>query len=224
MPVAAPTPVGFVPPRIPTVEDATLNWTRIPPTAFPRQVKLLQGTMFKANFGNTQVGAGTTVTVLHAQQGSLTIAPNATSTLRATVPLESTDLTSVLTEVYNAWRDRRFADARHTWEQRGSSPPAAPPPPATPDPVGRPQRTADGAYPLLLASMKAGAVTEITPQSITHWGDAEKMEVDGKLCWSVPVEFDAVTAFGKFHTEAFARILDGRVSGWFYKGSGEVVP
>ena len=72
--------------------------------------------------------------------------------------------------------------------------------------------------------MKAGAVTEITPQSITHWGDAEKAEVDGKPCWRVPVEYDAMTAFGKFHTEAIARVLDGRVTGWFYKGSGEVVP
>ena len=72
--------------------------------------------------------------------------------------------------------------------------------------------------------MKSGVVTEITPQSITRWGDAEKGEVNGKPCWNVPVEFDAATAFGRFHTEAFARVVEGRVSGWYYKGSGEVVP
>jgi hypothetical protein len=41
-PAPAPTPAvaDFTPPPIPDVVKATLNWTRIPPSAFPRPVKL----------------------------------------------------------------------------------------------------------------------------------------------------------------------------------------
>jgi hypothetical protein len=227
-PVAAPPPPqaagSFVPPKIPTVEDLTENWMRIPPHAFPRQVKLLQDVTFKSGFGSTQTKAGTPASVLAAQRGSLTIAPNPASALRATVPIDATDLKVVLARVYDAWRVQRIADARRAWEQRDAAPAVATPDPSSLDSMGRPQRGPDGAYPLLLASMKAGVVTEITPRSITRWGDPEKTEVNGKSCWVVPVEFDAATAFGKFHTEAIARVVDGRVLGWFYKGSGEQVP
>jgi hypothetical protein len=229
MPPVTPAPLvapadGFVPPRIPSVEDATLNWSRIPASAFPRKVKLLQPATFKAGFGSSEVLAGTPVTVLSADDGRLTIAPAAASPLRAVVPIDATDLKTVRAHVYDEWRGRRIAEARRAWENRDATTAAAPAPPATLDATGRPHRGVDGSYPLLLASMKSGAVTDITPQSIKRWGDAEKGEADGKPCWIVPVEFEALTAFGKFHTEAIARIVDGRVAGWYYKGSGEVVP
>jgi hypothetical protein len=224
-PAPAPADDGFVPPRIPSVEDATMNWMRIPATAFPRAVKLSKPATFKAGFGSTQVGAGATVTVIAAQQGTLTIAPNAASTLRSTVPIDATDLKATLAQVYETWRTGRIAEARRAWEKRDATP-------ATPaavqvaafDSSGKPERDADGRFPLLLASMKSGAVTEITPQSITRWGNPEKDESSGKPAWIVPIEYDAVTAFGKFSTEAIAKIAEGRVIGWYYKGSGEVVP
>jgi hypothetical protein len=72
--------------------------------------------------------------------------------------------------------------------------------------------------------MRAGLVTEVTPNSITHWGSAEQGNHNGKPCWMVTVDYDAQTAFGKFSTTAVAKVVDGRVAGWFYKGSGEPVP
>jgi hypothetical protein len=224
-PAPAPATDGFVPPRIPSVEDATMNWMRIPPTAFPRPVKLSQAATFKAGFGSTQVSAGATVTVIAAQNGTLTIAPNAASTLRATMPIDATDLKAGLAQVYETWKARRIAEARHAWENRDAMPAkAAPAPAVVVDNKGKPERDADGRYPLLLASMKSGAVTEITPQSITRWGTPEKDESGGNPGWIVAVEYDAITAFGKFSTEAIAKIAEGRVIGWYYKGSGEVVP
>jgi hypothetical protein len=82
----------------------------------------------------------------------------------------------------------------------------------------------DGTYPLLIASMKAGQVTEITPNNITRWSKPEPGQFKSERCWDITVEFDAQTAFGKISSEALAKVLRGRVAGWFYKGSGESVP
>jgi hypothetical protein len=38
------------------------------------------------------------------------------------------------------------------------------------------------------------------------------------------VKYETQTMFGKFETEAQARIKNGRVEKWVYTGSGEVVP
>jgi hypothetical protein len=224
MPVAPEVTAGFIPPSIPPVSVATQNWTRIPLSAFPRMVKLKKPAMFKAKFGSTQVAAGTDVMAMSAQQNILTIAPNAASTLRGTVPIDDTNLKAALTVLYDAWRDKRVSEARTAWEQRK----------VVPEPVvvnavmvaedGKPLMEKDGTYPLLLASMRVGQVTEVTPKNIKKWGRAEPGDFKGKKCWNVPVDFDAATAFGVFSTVAVARIVDGKVADWIYRDSGESVP
>ena len=232
-PVAAPsapapmTPTvsadAFMPPPIASVEQATANWTRIPATAFPRQVKLIQPVAFKAAYGSTQMATGTEVTALALQNGALILAPTPSSAARATVVIDATDLKATLTVAYNAWRERRTEEARIAWKGRDRSPaPSTSSPAVAAD--GRPQPGVDGTYPLLLASMRAGVVTEVTPTSITRWGSAEPGDLNGRPCWMVAVDYDAQTAFGKFSTTAVAKVVDGRVAGWFYKGSGEPVP
>lgn len=212
----------FTPPALPGVEQATANWTRIPATAFPRQVKLVLPVAFKASFGGTQMPAGTEVTALSLQNGLLILAPTPTSAARASVTIDSTDLKASLTTAYNAWRERRIDEARIAWKNRDRAPVVLAAAPVASD--GMPQASADGTFPLLLASMRSGMVTEVTPNSITRWGSPEKGDHNGKPCWVIDVDYDAQTAFGKFSTTAVAKVVDGRVAGWFYKGSGEVVP
>jgi hypothetical protein len=222
----APVPVAsmdtFTPPALPSVEQATANWTRIPASAFPRQVKLVLPVAFKASFGGTQMPAGSEVTALSLQNGSLLLAPTPTSAARASVTVDSTDLKVTLTTAYNAWRERRIEEAHVAWKNRDRAPVVFASSPVASD--GMPQASADGTFPLLLASMRSGMVTEVTPNSITRWGSPEKGDHNGKPCWIIAVDYDAQTAFGKFSTTAVAKIVDGRVAGWFYKGSGEVVP
>jgi hypothetical protein len=215
-------PGGFAAPAIPDVARATDNWMHIPPTAFPRPVKLNKAISFKTSFGVTEVAAGSEVTAIAAREGMATVAPNAQSALRTTVPIDATDLKATLTTVYDAWRARRVEDARRAWEQRDSGPAPAQAPQLAGD--VKPQMASDGTYPLLLASMKSGQVTEITPTNVRRWGQPEKGQFKSESCWDVPVEFDAQTAFGKISSEAIAKVLHGRVAGWFYKGSGESVP
>ncbi len=64
---------------------------------------------------------------------------------------------------------------------------------------GSPKRNPDGPYPLLLASMKSGQVTEITPANVVKWSDRAS-EVCPK------------------------RRVNGKVEKWIYTGSGELVP
>jgi hypothetical protein len=89
---------------------------------------------------------------------------------------------------------------------------------------GKPEKAADGTYPLLLASMKSGQVTEIKPDAVKNWGDAKQEEIDKVRYWTVIVKYETQTMFGKFETEAQARVKDGKVDKWVYVGSGEVVP
>lgn len=230
-PAPAPAPVSadmgrlvesFIPPSIPDIERATAHWTKIPASAFPRLARLSKPITFKTSFGATEVPAGSEVAVVSAQAGVLTVAPNAQSTMRATVPLEATDLKTTLTGLYEAWRAKRIEAARYAWEHREKTPVAAAVASTLPD--GKPALGTDGSYPLLMDSMKTGQVTEITPTSITRWGSPEAGTLDGKPCWIVPVEYDAQTAFGKMSTKAVAKVVDGKVAGWFYQGSGEPVP
>ena len=181
VPQAAPPPViappivsenAFTPPPIPGVAQATANWTRIPATAFPRQVKLVLPVAFKAAYGSTQMPAGTEVTALAMQNGFLLLAPTPTSPARASVTFDTTDLKATLTTAYNAWREKRIEEARIAWKNRDQTPVASSASKIGAD--GKPQSNVDGTFPLLLDSMRAGMVTEVTPTSITHWGTPEQ--------------------------------------------------
>lgn len=225
--VPAPTPPvasadTFTPPALPNVEQATANWTRLPATAFPRQVKLVRPVAFKASYGGTNIPAGGEATALSLQNGVLILAPTPTSSARASVTIDDTDLKASITTAYNVWRERRIEEAHIAWKNRDRAPVVFATAPVAAD--GKPQASADGTFPLLLASMRAGMVTEVTPNSITRWGNPEKGDHNGKPCWVVAVDYDANTLFGKFSTTAVAKVVDGRVAGWFYKGSGEQVP
>jgi hypothetical protein len=221
---AAPKPSvpDFTPPPIPDVVQATQNWALIPPTAFPRPVKLTAPAAFASKFGSTQVPAGSEVTALSIQSGTLTVAPNAQSPLRATVPIDSTNLKAVLTAGYDAWRAKRIEEARLAAKNRKAAPVVEQATLVSAD--GKPVQAPDGTYPLLLASMLAGQVTEVTPASIRHWGAPEPGNFKGQTCWVMPVEYDAQTAFGKISSSALAKVVAGKVAGWFYKGSEEPVP
>lgn len=226
-PAPVPSDMGkqvdsFTPPTIPDIERATAQWTMIPASAFPRIARLSKPITFKTSFGATEVPAGSEVAVVAAQAGVLTVAPNPQSAMRATVPLDATDLKTTLTGLYEAWRAKRIEAARYAWEQREKAPVVTTAASTMAD--GKPVLGTDGSYPLLMESMKTGQVTEITPTSITRWGSPESGSLNGKPCWIVPVEYDAQTAFGKMSTQAVAKVVDGKVAGWFYKGSGEPVP
>jgi hypothetical protein len=218
----------FVAPVFPPIEEAVKNWTAIPPSAFPRQVKLKRDLQLQMKIGNstasTEVKAGGSIYAVGQEGTDLLVSPTDTSPMRGKVGIDDTDLKEVLTEVYERWKVARTETLRRAHEfklaaaERAKNAPA--PAAGATASNDKPSRDADGTYPLLIASMKSGQVTEIKTDNIKEWGEPQL--VDG--AWTVIVKYETQTMFGKFETEAQATIKNGRVEKWIYTGSGEVVP
>lgn len=215
-------------PRFETIETLTGNWLKIPESAFspPREVKLLQDAEFKMSVGTSKVRAGGIAFVIGAVNGVLTLAPTATSPARALLPIDGTDLKQRLNKIYEDWKIVRAEELKTiaSRKQQMAAAPVAVASSSEVDGEGKPVRDGDGSYPLLVASMKRGQVTEVKPDNIIGWQPPQPAKIQGKDGWAVKVNYNAKTIFGDFPVEAQALVVDGRVQGWFYVGSGEEVP
>jgi hypothetical protein len=223
---------GFIPPTFPPIEDVVKNWMEIPRTAFPRPVKVMKPVEFVTVINGNKIGskvpAGGQAQVVGQEGLTLTVAPSPTSSAKAKIPIDDTDLKAVLNEAYERWkvsmtewkrRQHLFAkeSAGRAKEAKASGSTAV----VSND---APKKNSEGSYDMLLASMKAGQVTEITPSNIKKWGDVQVEKIDGKDYFTVIVDYTTKTMFGDFDTQAQARIINGKVEKWIYTGSGEVVP
>jgi hypothetical protein len=221
------SPPASTGPKFETIEALTGNWLKIPKSAFPRNVKLVQATVFKMSVGSSKIAAGGQVYVLSADNGVLTLAPAVNSPARALLPIDGTDLKAQLNASYDKWKIARAVELQAIAAKKLLAPStqSAPGPSSSEvDVGGKPVRDAAGTYPLLIASMKSGQVTEITPDHIMHWNDAQPVTIQGKAGWAVKVDCNVKTIFGLQPVEAQALVLNGRVTGWYYTGSGEEVP
>lgn len=218
---------GFTPPKYDPIEVLTANWAKIPASAFPREIHLKQDVQFKMGAGSAKVAAGAAASALGFENGMLTIAPTETSPARATVPLDATDLKSVLNTVYEDWKPKRTAWLREIFLKKQATLKAqgvVVAPTGSLDETGKPVRNADGTYPILLASMASGQVTEVTTKNVHRWGEPTPAKIEGKDGWSIKVNYDANSIFGPMPVEAQALVVNGKVKGWYYLGSGEEVP
>ena len=230
-PEAAPKPAGanadgFVTPKYETLDVLSKSWTVIPKSAFPRPVKLTKNTQFKMGVGAATMNAGASVVALGFEDGLLVLAPTAASTARASAPIDNTDFKAVVNVGYDEWKAARTALAKRTFlasKARRDSP-SAPAAAGAVDAGGKPVRGNDGSFPVLVASLKSGEVTELKLANIHHWDEPEPTMLEGKPAWSIKVQADVETVFGLQPAEAQALVRDGRVKGWFYTGSGEPVP
>lgn len=218
---------GFTPPKYDSIEVLTANWTKIPSSAFPRDIHLKQDVQFKMGAGSAKVSAGAAASALGFDNGLLTVAPTETSPARATVPLDATDLKAVLNAVYEDWKPKRTAWLREIYIKKQAAMKAqgvVVAPTGSLNASGMPVRSADGTYPILLASMDAGQVTEVTRKNVHRWGEPTPAKIEGKDGWSIKVNYDANSIFGPMPVEAQALVANGKVKGWYYIGSGEEVP
>lgn len=213
-------------PRFQPIEALTSNWMKIPASAFPREVKLLQDAMFKMSAGASKVAAGGKAVAIGADNGVLTLAPTASSPARAQLPIDGTDLKAQLNESYEKWKVVRGEELKKlaAGKAQAMSAPVAASAAGMVDGEGKPLRDATSAYPLLVNAMKSGQVTEIKPENILRWYDPQPAQVQGKTGWAVRFECNVKTIFGLQPVEAQAVVLGGKVIGWYYTGSGEEVP
>jgi len=218
----------FVPPEFPPIETVVGNWSSIPKSAFPRPVKMNRQFEFKIKIGSgtasSVVPPGRDVIAVAQQGQTLVIAPTPDSTARGEVAMEDTNLKDVLTSTYDKWKVWRVETLRraHEFKKTAGSRVVKGGPTVAGD--EKPEKNEAGAYPILLASMSAGEVTEIKPDNVKEWGEVAREKIDDTDFWTIIVKYETVTMFGKFDTEAQARIKNGKVLKWVYTGSGEVVP
>jgi hypothetical protein len=223
---------GFVPPTFQPMESLTQNWTKIPPTAFPRPITLLKETLFKMSVGGSTMPAGGRAVALALEGSLLVLAPTEASAARAQAALDDTDFKKQLLDGYETWKSRRTDALRKlharklaqnaTTEPAESNPAAAVGAGVEPD--GKPSRGSDGAYPLLVSHLKSGEVTELKAENIRNWSDVAPTSHEGKPAWTVKVSADVNTVFGLQPVDIMAIVRSGRVVGWYYTGSGEPVP
>lgn len=229
-------PNAFVPPVFPPVEELTQNWAAVPKGFFakPKQVTVKKDLEIKMQMGKATAGttfkAGSKIFVMDQQGPNLVVGATEGSPMRGQVAMDDTDFKEVFGAIYEQVKVQRTEEARRAHEYRLAAAERAKnaPAPAAGGGSGssndKPVKDADGTYPLLIASMKSGEVTEIKPDNVKSWGDVAQEKIDGTDYWTVNVKYETQTMFGKFETEAQARIKNGRVEKWVYTGSGEVVP
>ncbi|MDB6118630.1 MAG: hypothetical protein JWO08_2411, partial [Verrucomicrobiaceae bacterium] len=181
----------------------------------------------KMGVGSSTMNAGASVVAVGFEGGQLVLAPTATSTARALAPIDDTDFKAVVEAGYVEWKAARTEMARRNFlatKARRDSPDAAPVAAGSVDAGGKPVRGNNGAFPVLVASLTSGDVTELKLANIHHWDDPQPTMLEGKAAWSIKVQADVETVFGLQPVEVQALVRDGRVKGWFYTGSGEPVP
>lgn len=231
-----PDPNAFIAPVFPSVDEVTKNWTAVPAGFFatPKQITINKDLEIKMQMGKATAAstfkAGAKIFVMGQQGADLVVGASAGSPMKGVVAMDDTDFKEVFSKAYEDIKVVRIDQARKAHEYRLAAAERAKNAPASSSASSgsagndKPAKDADGTYPLLLASMKSGEVTEIKPDNIKSWGDVEQEKIDGTDYWTVNVKYETQTMFGKFETEAQARIKNGRVEKWVYTGSGEVVP
>jgi hypothetical protein len=230
-PTAAVAPMtpkdGFQLPKFDTIESLTHNWHDIPKTAFGRMVKIRKPVVFQMSVGKSSMPAGSSVVVVGQENGWLIISPSAGSPARAQVALDDCDFKSQLVTDYEAWKVARIDTLKRQFERKKQLEKNSPTNIAVNSGLieasGKPVRNGDGTYPLLMAKIHRGEITEITPTNITRWGEAVQETLNGVPTWTIGVTFSAKTMFGEQSVDTLAHVQSGKVTSWVIKGSGEPV-
>ncbi len=220
-----PKPGEFVAPTFPTIEERTNNWAVLPASMFPRQIKATRAIELKGKVGGTTIPVGNPVYALKQEGADVIVAPAPDSPFQGKLGIDECDIKAVITGIYNGWVAQQVAAAKAKFDQSkvdAKKPKVAAVAVVKGDP--KPDKDKDGSFPWLLASMKAGEVTEIKADNIKAWGEAKRQKIDKADVWVVDVTFEATTPFGKFETVAVAHVKDGKVMKWLYRDTGEVVP
>jgi hypothetical protein len=210
------------PPVLPDIEVVTRRWSAVPPQVFPVSVTVARDV---ATASGEKLPKGAIITITGQDGFRLNAVTTDDPATRLRVTLEDTDFMARVTTLYRAWAIQqkdslgnafavdafgKYLEQQRTKKQFGET--------------GKPLRNADGSYPILLESMLQGQVTEITPDVIFKWGEAEERIANGAKYWVIRVDYRLKTVFSKAEASAEAWIKDARVVKWVYTGSGEVVP
>lgn len=219
-------------PEFKPLEEIVGNWKKIPPSAFPREIVILEPVemVIAGGAGRSSLPAGSKIMALGIEGSTLTIAPHPGASARSRIDIDQTTLKEVLGEVYENFKKRKTQAvlaqrdrARRADRQEELAAIAAQD--AKRQLLGpKPEQAADGKVPVMVASINNKDVTEFHIGMVEGWGPVGYDEIEGEPYWIGTVRYDAETIFGTFPAEAMALMRQNKVVKWVYSGSLEPVP
>ena len=209
--------------------------------------------IFAGGAGSSTAPAGANTFAISLSGENLVITPNTQSNVRGTISIDDTDYKEILGEEYEKYKQRKkkevyarrvrareIAESEVELAQKTSSTNTSQSRPNQVTSISRipkdqlsdyeneigemPEADNDGRVPIMVSSIRSGAVSEIRLNEISYWGPIRYEIVDNRAYWTATVNYKTTSLFGTFPTEAMALMRNGKVENWLYTGSLEEVP
>ena len=209
--------------------------------------------IFAGGAGSSTAPAGAKTFAISLSGEKLVITPNTQSKVRGTISIDDTDYKEILEEEYEKYKQRKkkevyarrvrareIAESEVELAQKTSSNNTSQSRPNQVTSISKipkdqlsdyeneigemPEADNDGRVPIMVSSIRSGAVTEIRLDEISYWGPIRYEIVDNRAYWTATVNYKTTSLFGTFPTEAMALMRNGKVENWLYTGSLEEVP
>ena len=209
--------------------------------------------IFAGGAGSSTAPAGAKTFAISLSGEKLVITPNTQSKVRGTISIDDTDYKEILEEEYEKYKQRKkkevyarrvrareIAESEVELAQKTSSNNTSQSRPNQVTSISRipkdqlsdyeneigemPEADNDGRVPIMVSSIRSGAVSEIRLDEISYWGPIRYEIVDNRAYWTATVNYKTTSLFGTFPTEAMALMRNGKVENWLYTGSLEEVP
>ena len=209
--------------------------------------------IFAGGAGSSTAPAGAKTFAISLSGEKLVITPNTQSNVRGTISIDDTDYKEILGEEYEKYKQRKkkevyarrvrareIAESEVELAQETSSNNTSQSRPNQVTSISRipkdqlsdyeneigemPEADNDGRVPIMVSSIRSGAVSEIRLDEISYWGPIRYEIVDNRAYWTATVNYKTTSLFGTFPTEAMALMRNGKVENWLYTGSLEEVP
>lgn len=209
--------------------------------------------IFAGGAGSSTAPAGAKTFAISLSGEKLVITPNTQSKVRGTISIDDTDYKEILGEEYEKYKQRKkkevyarrvrareIAESEVVLAQETSSTNTSQSRPNQVTSISRipkdqlsdyeneigemPEADSDGRVPIMVSSIRSGAVSEIRLNEISYWGPIRYEIVDNRAYWTATVNYKTTSLFGTFPTEAMALMRNGKVENWLYTGSLEEVP
>ena len=209
--------------------------------------------IFAGGAGSSTAPAGARTFAISLSGEKLVITPNTQSKVRGTISIDDTNYKEILGEEYEKYKQRKkkevyarrvrareIAESEIELAQETSSTNTSQSRPNQVTSISRipkdqlsdyeneigemPEADSDGRVPIMVSSIRSGAVSEIRLNEISYWGPIRYEIVDNRAYWTATVNYKTTSLFGTFPTEAMALMRNGKVENWLYTGSLEEVP
>ena len=209
--------------------------------------------IFAGGAGSSTAPAGAKTFAISLSGEKLVITPNTQSKVRGTISIDDTDYKEILGEEYEKYKQRKkkevyarrvrareIAESEVVLAQETSSTNTSQSRPNQVTSISKipkdqlsdyeneigemPEADSDGRVPIMVSSIRSGAVSEIRLNEISYWGPIRYEIVDNRAYWTATVNYKTTSLFGTFPTEAMALMRNGKVENWLYTGSLEEVP